>query len=129
MSWKKSIIVKENLISYFPLCEYDSVVDLAEIIMNPANCRSSTVIRFIKDNINFIQLEPVYFYTYIIKPNLIADSCVRLLTSLHFPSDTGYRRFVCSLYKPVEHSYINSISIRVIMKTGKVLLKKMIFPP
>ena len=69
-------------------------------------CRSSTVNHSIKDNINFDQLEPVYVYTDIIKPNLVGDSYVWLLTSLHFPSAKGYHRFDYPLYKAAEQSYI-----------------------
>jgi hypothetical protein len=36
-------MVKENIVSYFPSRAYDSIYGLAETIMNPANCRSSTV--------------------------------------------------------------------------------------
>ena len=75
-----------------------------------------------KDNFNFAQPEPVYGYTDIIKPNLVGDSYVRLLTSLHFPSTTGYHRFDYPLYKPVVQSFIESISIRLVMKTGENVL-------
>jgi len=61
--------------------------------MNPVNCRSSTVKYSIKDNINFAHPELVYVYTDIIKPNLVADDYVRLLTSLQFPSAKGCYRF------------------------------------
>jgi hypothetical protein len=64
-------------------------------------------------------IEPVYVYTDVIKPNLVGDSYVRLLTSLHFPSGTGYHRFHYALYKPVEQSFIESISIRLITKTSE----------
>jgi len=64
-------VVKENLVSHFPSCAYDSIHDLEETIRNPANCRSSTVKHPIKDNINFAHPEPVYVYTNIIKPNLV----------------------------------------------------------
>jgi len=47
---------------------------------------------------------------------------VRLLTTLHFPSNTGYHRFDYPLYKPVEQSFIESISIRLFMKTGDNVL-------
>jgi hypothetical protein len=103
---ENSIMVKENLVSYFTSRAYDSINDLAETIMNSVNCCSSTVKHYIKDNINFAHPEPVYVYTDIFKPNLVGDSYVRLLTSLHFPSAKGYRRFYYPLYKPVEHSYI-----------------------
>jgi len=41
-------MVKENLVSYIPSRAYVSIDDLAETIMNPANCRSSTVKHSIK---------------------------------------------------------------------------------
>jgi len=47
---------------------------------------------------------------------------VRLLTSLHFPSNTGYHRFDYPFYKPVEQSFIMLISIRLFMKTGDNVL-------
>ena len=47
---------------------------------------------------------------------------MRLLSSLHFPSDTGCHRFDCTLYKPVEQSFIESISIRLVTKTGENVL-------
>jgi hypothetical protein len=50
---ENSIMVKGYLVSYFPSRAYDSIDDLAETIMNPPNCRSSTVNHPIKDNINF----------------------------------------------------------------------------
>jgi hypothetical protein len=90
--------------------------------MNTANCRFSTVNPTTKDNFNFAQPDPVYIYTDIIKPNLVGNSYVRLLTSLHFPSNTGYHRFDYPLYKPVEPSFIQSISIRLVIKTGENVL-------
>jgi len=90
--------------------------------MNPANFHSSTVNLTRKDNFNFAEPEPVYIYTDIIKPNLVGDSYVRLLTSSHFPSNTGYHRFDYTLYKPVKLSFIESISIRLVMKTGDNVL-------
>ena len=41
---------------------------------------------------------------------------------LHFPSDEGYHTFDYPLYKPVEQSFIESISIRLVMKTGENVL-------
>jgi hypothetical protein len=122
-------MVKENLVSYIPSRAYASIDDLAETIMNPANCRSSTVKHSIKDNINFAHSEPVCVYTDDTKPNLVADSYVRLITSLHFASAKVYHRFDYRLYKPVEQSYIESISIRLVMKTGEnVLFEESDFP-
>ena len=103
---ENSFMVKENLVSYFPSRAFDSVDDLAETIMNPANCRSTTVKHYLKDNINFTHPEPVHVYTDIIKPNLVGASYVRLLTSLHFSSAKAYHRFDYQLYKPVEQFYI-----------------------
>jgi len=119
---ENSIVINENLVSYFPARVYNGIEDLAETIMNPANCRTSLVMLPTKDNLNFTQPEPVYVYTDIIKPNLVGDTYVRLLTSLHFLSDKGYHRFDYPLCKPVEHSFIESISIRLVMKTGENVL-------
>jgi len=115
-------MVKENLVSYFPACVYNGIDDLANTIMNPANCRSSTVNLSTKDNFKFAQREPVYIYTDIIKPDFVGDSYVRLLTPLHFLSNTGYHRFDYRFYKPVEPSFIESNSIRLVMKTGDNVL-------
>ena len=111
-------MIDENLVSYFPASVYNEFDELAETIMNPANCRSSTVILPTKDNLNFIQPESVYVKTDIIILNLVGDTYVRLLTSLHFQSYKGFHRFDYPLYKPVEQSFIESISIRLVMKTG-----------
>jgi len=104
------------------VCIYNGIDDLAETIMNPANYHSSTVNLSTKDNFHFTQPDPVYIYTDIIKPNLVGDSYVRLLTFLHFPSNTGYHRFDYPLYKPVEQFFRESISIRLVMKTGDNVL-------
>ena len=40
---ENSIMINENLVSYFPALEYNGNDVLTETIMNPANCRSSTV--------------------------------------------------------------------------------------
>ena len=44
---------------------------------------------------------------------------MRLLTPLHLPSEKGYHRFDYPLFKPVEQSFIESISIRLVLKTGE----------
>jgi len=102
---ENTIIVKENLVSHFPSRAYDSIDDLAETIMNNANCRSSTMKHSIKDNINFAHTATVYVYTDIIKPNLFGNTYVRLITSLHIPTTKGYHRFDYPFFKPVEQSY------------------------
>ena len=119
---ENSIMVKEHLVSYFPSLTYDCIDDLGETIMNPANFRSSTVKNSIKDNINFAHPVHVYFHTNIIKPNFVGDSYLWLLTSLHLPSAKVYHRFDYPLYKPVEQSCIESISISLVMKTDENVL-------
>jgi hypothetical protein len=54
----------------------------------------------------------------VIKPNLVGDSYVRQLNSLHFPLVTGYHRFNYPIYRPVEYSFIESIAIRLVTKAG-----------
>jgi hypothetical protein len=61
-------------------------------------------------------------YTDIIKPNLIGDSYVKLLTTLHFLSTTGYHRFDFPLYRTVEQSPIESITIRLVTKNADDVL-------
>jgi len=84
--------------------------------MNPANCHTSRITVSLKDNPDFTTPEPVYVYTDIIKPNVVGDSYVKLLTTLHFPSSTGYHRFDFPFYRPVEQSFIESITIRLVTK-------------
>jgi hypothetical protein len=86
--------------------------------MSPANCHSSRVAIPVKDNSDFATPEPAYVYTSIYKPNLVGDSYVRLLRTLHFPSTTGSHTFNYPLYRPVEQSIIESIAIRLVTKTG-----------
>jgi len=116
-------MVKENLVSYFPSLAYDSIVDLAETIMNPVNCRSS-----IKDNINFAHPEPIYVYTDIIKRNFVGDPYVRLLT----PCTSHRLRFTIDLTIHCTSQWNNpiySISIRLFMKTGENVLFKENYMP
>ena len=47
---------------------------------------------------------------------------MRLLTSLHSTADTGFHKFHYPLYKPLEQSFIEAISIRLVMKTGENML-------
>jgi len=74
---ENSIMIDENLLSYFHARAYNDIDDLAETIMNPANRHSSTVNLSTKDNFNFTQPEGVYIYTDIINPNLVGNSYVR----------------------------------------------------
>lgn len=65
--------------------------------------------------------EPVYVYIDI-KPNVVVDSYVRRLTTLHVPSNTEYNRFNYSLYIPLEQSFIDSITIRLVTKNFEDVL-------
>jgi hypothetical protein len=97
-----SVQITDKLVSHFPVRVYKGIEDLVETIMKPANHRSSRVILSTNDNTDFALPEPVYVCTDVIKPSLVGDSYVRLLTSLHFPSATGYHRFHYPLQKPGE---------------------------
>ena len=83
--------IDNHIVSHFPVRIYNGLEDLAETIMNPANCRTSRITVSLKDNADFTTPLPVYVYTDIIEPNLVGDSYVKLLTTLHFPSSTRYQ--------------------------------------
>jgi len=87
--------------------------------MTTANCRSSRVILDAKDNFVFTLTEPVYVYTDIIKPNFVRDFYVRLLPSLHFLLATRYNCFNYPLYRPVAQSFIESVTNRLVKKSGE----------
>jgi hypothetical protein len=88
--------------------------------MNPANCHTSRRTVSLKDNPVFTTPEPVYVYTDVIKPNLVGDSYVKILTTLHFPL---YHRFDFPMYRTVEQSFIESITIRLVTKNADVLFE------
>jgi hypothetical protein len=115
---ENSLRINEKVVSQFPLRVYNGLEDLAKTVMSPDNCHSSSAAIPVKDNSDFATPEPVYVYTDIIKPNLVGDSYVRLLTTLHFPSATVYHTFNYPLYRPVEQSFIESIAIRLVTRTG-----------
>jgi len=58
-------------------------------------------------------------YADIVNPNLVGDSYVKLLTTIHFPSSTGYHRFRHPQYRPIEQSFIESIAIRLVTNNGE----------
>jgi hypothetical protein len=60
---------------------YNVVEDLVETIMASSNCRYSRVTLVVKDNFDFALPEPVYVFMDVIKPNLVGDTYVRLLTT------------------------------------------------
>ena len=84
-----SITIDENKLCYCPARVYDWIEDLAKTIMYPANCHTSNMILLAKGNFNFALPKPVYIYTDIIKPDLVGDCYMRLLTTLHLTSNTG----------------------------------------
>jgi hypothetical protein len=108
---------------HFPARVYNGLEDLTQTILDFANCRTSKVTVALKDNLDFIAPEPVYVYTDIIKPNLVGDSYVRLLTTLHFPSSRGYHTINFPLYRPVEQSFMECITIRLVTKIADVLFQ------
>jgi hypothetical protein len=68
-------MIDEN-VYYFPTRVYKGIEDLAETIMNHANCRSSRVNLSTKDNFTFAQPEPVYITQILSK---------QLLNYFHYP--------------------------------------------
>ena len=103
---ENSVQIDDKVVSHFPAPMYDSLDGLAKTVMKPTNCRSSAVSPQAKDNSGFTTQELVYVYPDVIKPNLVGDSFVGLLTTLQFPSKTEYHRFDYPLYSPVEQSFI-----------------------
>ena len=57
-------MVKENLVSYFLALAYNYIDDLAETIMNTANCCSSTVNLSNKDNLTLLNLNRTRLHRY-----------------------------------------------------------------
>jgi len=51
---------------------------------------------------------------------MVGDSYVSLLTTLHFPSTI--HTFDYPLYRPIEQSFIEAITIRLITKNGEHML-------
>jgi hypothetical protein len=119
---KNYVKIDNHIVSHFPARIYNGLEDLAEAIMNPANYHTSRITVSLNDNTGFITPEPVYVYTNIIKPNLVGDSYIKLLATLHFSSSTGYHRFDFPLYRPVEQSFIESITIRLVTKNEEDVL-------
>jgi len=93
MLGENSIKIDNHVVSHIPARVYNGFEDLAETIMNPENCRTSIITLLLKVNHDFTTPEPVYAYTDIKKTNFFGDSYVKLLTTLHLPSSTGYHRF------------------------------------
>jgi len=118
--------IDNHVVSQFSARVYNGLEDLAETIMKPTNCRTSIITVSLKDKPDFTTLEPVYVYTDVIKPNLVGDSYVKLLTKLQFPSITGYHRFDFPLCRPVEQSFIESITIRLVTKMQKMYYLKIV---
>ena len=119
---ENSLRIRDNAVSHFPNRVYKGLEDLAETIMKTVNCNSTRVNVAVKDNYDFASPEPVFVYTYIVKPNIVGNSYVKLLTTLQFPSSTGYHRFDYLLYRPIEQSFIEFITIRLVTRNGEDVL-------
>jgi len=65
-------------------------------------------------------------YTNIIKPNLVGDSYVKVLTTLRFPSSRGHHTFDFHFYRPVVQSFIGSITNRLVTKFQKMCYLKIV---
>jgi hypothetical protein len=118
---ENSVKIDNYILPHFPARIYNGLEDLAKTIMNHANCHTSRITVSLNNNPDFTTPEPVYVYTDI-KPNLVGDSYVKLLTALHFPSSTAYHRFDFPLYRTVEQSFIESITIRLATKNAEYVL-------
>jgi len=82
--WESSVKIDNHIVSHFPARIYNGLEDLAETIMNLVNCHTFRITASLKDNPDFTTPVPVYVYTDIIKPNLVGDSYVKILTTLLF---------------------------------------------
>jgi hypothetical protein len=97
--------IGEKLVFHFTVWVYNELEDLAQTIMNPTNFCSSGLNLPETDKSNFATPEPFQVYTYITKLNLLGDSYIRLLTTLRFPSTTGYHRFFTTLCTDPQNSH------------------------
>jgi len=68
---ENSVKIDNHVVSHFPASVYNILEDLAETIINPANCRTSRITVSLKDNPHCTTPEPVYVYTDVIKPILL----------------------------------------------------------
>jgi hypothetical protein len=116
---ENSLQICEKLVSHFPFQAYIGFECFAKTNLIPENYRSSRIPESETNNSKFAAPEPIFVYRDIIKPNLVGDSYVRLLTSLHFPSPSGHHSFYYPIYRPVEQSFIESIGIRLVTKSGE----------
>ena len=64
----------------------------------------------------------LFVYTDIVKPNLVGESYVKLLRTLHFPSSQEYHRFDYHVYRPIEQSFIEPITIHLVTTKGEDVL-------
>jgi len=71
---ENSIRIGENVLNFFPARVYVGLVDLAEIIINLANCNSSKITVVEIDKTDFGITDALCVYADIIKPNFFGDS-------------------------------------------------------
>jgi len=56
---ENSVKIDNHIVFHFPARIYNGLEDLAETIMNPANCRTSEITVSLKDNPDFTTPDPV----------------------------------------------------------------------
>jgi len=74
---ENSVKIDNHIVSHFLARIYKGLEELAETIMNSANCHTFRITVSLKDNPHFTTQEAVYVYTDI-KPNLVGDSFSRV---------------------------------------------------
>jgi hypothetical protein len=102
---------------YLTFVRTNDFEDLVATILKPTNCRSFRDSLPVKHNSQSTASQRVYVYTVVIKSNLVGDSYLRIVKSLHFTSKTRYHRFDYPLYLK---SFIQSIVIRLVQRLAKL---------
>jgi hypothetical protein len=111
---KNSLQTGQSLVFHFSAQVYDLLEDLAKIIMTLINCTSSEVTVLETDASYFALPELFYICRDITYRNIVGDSDFRILTTLLFTSKTSYIGLDNPLCRPVEQSFIQSISIPLV---------------
>jgi len=66
--------------------------------------------------------EHVYVYIDFIKENLFGDSYFIFLTTTHLQAKTEHHKFNYRLYRNIEHSFVQSTSVRLFTKKFEEVL-------
>ena len=118
-----SIIITDYVVSYLRTVSiYNGIQYLIEKIMNSDNRHSSRIKVALKYNNDFDIPEPAYVYSGVIKLNLFGDSNVWRLSTHRYPSKTRCQRFKYPLCRPIEQSFIESMTVRLVTKNGEDML-------